>query len=232
MRQVDLFIKIIDIIGLIDHYPPAIVKFKKGTIMSKSMLPPDISQKIAELYSDMEKAYDELAQSIDFTCNGCPDNCCDSYFQHHTYTEWAYLWEGLNALPEEQRESFIKRAEEYVIKSEEMLARDERPNIMCPINVDGLCGLYPHRLMICRMHGVPSAMTRPDGKRMEFPGCFRCQEIVAGKTDVAHLDRTEMYQRLIQLEMEWLGMKRNILPKVKMTLAEMIVKGPPTFTSW
>jgi hypothetical protein len=29
--------------------------------------------------------------------------------------------------------------------------------------------------------------------------------------------------------MEWLGVKRNVLPKVKMTIAEMIIKGPPQF---
>ncbi|MCB2180412.1 MAG: hypothetical protein KQH63_00115 [Desulfobulbaceae bacterium] len=196
--------------------------------MTQKILPPDISNQIATLYHDMESAYDDLAKSLDFTCQGCPDNCCDSYFQHHTYTEWAYLWEGMEELPEDKKNRFLQRAEEYVKESKKMLARDERPNIMCPINEQGLCGLYSHRLMICRLHGIPSAMTRPDGKRMEFPGCFRCQEIVEGRKDITHLDRTKMYQRLVLLEMEWLGPKRHVLPRVKMTLAEMLVKGPPS----
>ncbi len=197
--------------------------------MNPEILPADISRRIAALYSEMEKAYDALAQGLHFSCAGCPDNCCDSYFQHHTYSEWAYLWEGLQQLTEERRERFMARAGEYVRQSQTMLAREERPNLMCPINEDGLCALYPHRMMICRLHGVPSAMTRPDGKRLEFPGCFRCQEIVAGQEHIPHLDRTKMYQTLVEIEMDWLGPKRRILPKVRMTLAEMMVKGPPVF---
>ncbi len=198
--------------------------------MNNNVLPADISRQVAELYEEMEKAYDELAHGLDFTCQGCPDNCCDSYFQHHTYTEWAYLWEGLQVLPEEKRQECIDRAKEYVGKSQEMLARDERPNIMCPINENGLCGLYLNRLMICRMHGVPSSMTRPDGQKKDFPGCFRCQEIVEGKKDIPHLNRTQMYQRLVQIEIEWLGHRKSILPKLNMTIAEMIVKGRPSFS--
>ena len=64
---------------------------------------------------------------------------------------------------------------------------------------------------------------------MEFPGCFRCQEFTAGRQGITPLDRTTMYQQLVSIEMDWLGPKRRILPKVKMTLAEMIVTGPPDF---
>jgi Fe-S-cluster containining protein len=197
--------------------------------MSAAKFTEDIIRQVAELYQDMEEKYDEVAQQLDFSCNGCPDNCCDSYFLHHTYTEWAYLWEGLMALPPERLEELKRRSTEVISASERILSQGERPTVMCPLNDDGRCTLYKHRLMICRLHGVPSAMTRPDGKKMEFPGCFRCQEIV-GARDVVHLDRTEMYKRLIQLEMEWLGPKRTILPKVKLTIAQMIVKGAPHLT--
>ena len=196
--------------------------------MSSTILPAELSPQIAKLYNDMETTYDELAKSISFSCTGCPDNCCDSYFQHHTYTEWAYLWEGLQALPAEERDLFIERAKAYVAESEQALAKDDRPMIMCPINKDGLCALYAHRMMICRLHGVPSSMRKPDGQKMEFPGCFRCQELLEDHEDITHLDRTEMYKRLIEIETKFLGVKRHILPRVKMTLAEMIVKGPPT----
>ncbi len=189
----------------------------------------DIIRKIAELYQDMEEKYDEVACRLDFSCNGCPDNCCDSYFLHHTYTEWAYLWEGLKELAPEKLEEIKKRAIEIISASERMLSQGERPTLMCPLNDNGLCALYKHRLMICRLHGVPSAMTRPDGKKITFPGCFRCQKIV-GDNETAHLDRTRMYQRLVELEMEWLGPKRTILPKLKLTIAQMIVKGAPHLT--
>ena len=65
--------------------------------MSNTCIAPDLSKKIADLYRRMEEAYDKVAVSLNFSCAGCPDNCCDSFFQHHTYIEWAFLWEGLAA---------------------------------------------------------------------------------------------------------------------------------------
>ena len=191
------------------------------------LLDPEISKKIAKLYGRMEEGYDDVAQQLDFSCSGCPDNCCDSFFLHHTYVEWAYLWEGLNALPKERLEELTERAARYVTESEKILARGERPVLMCPLNENGLCSVYAHRLMICRMHGVPSSLTRPDGKKMQFPGCFRCQEQVGDREGVPAVDRTGLYQELVVLETALLGHKRQIMPRVKMTIAQMIVKGPP-----
>lgn len=198
--------------------------------MSGLLLPENISEQIAAVYEEIEKQYDVVAKQLDFSCTGCPDNCCDSYFLHHTYSEWAYLWQGLQELPVEKRQEFEQRSRDYVLKSQEALGRNERPQIMCPLLDDGLCGLYKHRLLICRLHGVPSSMTRPDGQQLLFPGCFRCQEITGDNEDVPRMDRTTLFQQVVQIEMEWLGVKRNILPKVKMTIAEMIIKGPPDFT--
>ncbi len=197
--------------------------------MSGSLLPENISAQIAAVYEEIEKQYDVVAKQIDFSCSGCPDNCCDSYFLHHTYSEWAYLWEGLQQLPEEKRQEIEERSRNYVLQSQEALSRNERPQITCPLLDDGLCGLYKHRLLICRLHGVPSSMTRPDGQQLLFPGCFRCQEITGDNKDVPRMDRTKLFQQFVQIEMEWLGVKRNVLPKVKMTIAEMIIKGPPEF---
>ena len=78
---------------------------------------------------------------------------------------------------------------------------------MCPLNDDGLCGVYGHRLMICRMHGVPNALVRPDGRRIQFAGCFRAQELTQEADDVFVLDRTPLYTDLVRLEMEFLGSK-------------------------
>ena len=87
--------------------------------------------------------------------------------------------------------------------------------------------LYSHRLMICRLHGIPAAMTRPDGQTMKFPGCFRCQEIIQDKytkeDDVPYMNRTELLGRIAALESELLGGRRHLYPKVKKTIAEMIV---------
>lgn len=191
-------------------------------------LTPELSKKIADLYARMETAYDRVAKALYFSCEGCQSNCCDSFFQHHTYIEWAYLWEGLNTLPEGQRELLLQRAATYVAESEELLAKGDRPAIMCPLNENGLCSLYSHRLMICRMHGVPSEFTRPDGRKMSFPGCFRCQELIGETTNPHVVDRTELYRELAGLETTLLGSRRYILPRVKLTLAQMMVQGPPS----
>jgi len=203
--------------------------------MNKSMkeiaLPPELSRELAEIYAAMEAGYDKVATEVGLSCQGCPDNCCDSYFLHHTYSEWAYLWEGLRELPKEQQEAIRERAEKYVQESREQLMQKQRPQIMCPLIDDGLCGLYKHRMLVCRMHGIPATMTRPDGQSMRFPGCFRCQEIVTEKyqqeEDAPAMDRTSLFQQMVGLESKLLGEKRHLFPRVKLTIAEMIVQGPP-----
>jgi hypothetical protein len=193
----------------------------------KALLTSGFAEQVARLYHDMEDAYDSVAATLDFSCGGCPDNCCDSFFLHHTYTEWAYLWQGLHALNKQQLEEIREKSGTCLAAAEDALARGERPRVMCPLNSGGRCTLYSHRLMICRLHGVPSAFTRPDGRRMEFPGCFRCQEQLAGEKPGAVLDRTEFFRRLVELEMRLLGARQKKLPKVKLTIAQMIVQGPP-----
>jgi hypothetical protein len=190
------------------------------------ILTSEFTGKVAELYHDMEASYDKTARDLDFSCTGCPDNCCDSFFLHHTYTEWAYLWHGLQTLDDNQLEIIKKKASAYVVESEATLVKGERPIIMCPLNSKGLCTLYRHRMMICRLHGVPATFTRPDGKQLSFPGCFRCQELLPEK-EVTPMDRTQFFKRLVNLEVELLGNRRRTAPRVKLTIAQMIVKGPP-----
>jgi len=184
-------------------------------------------QELSGLYTKMEDAYDQVAERIGLSCQGCPDNCCNSYFQHHTHIEWAYLWDGIRSCSAERQQEFVNRAREYVEGSRVVLAQGVRPAIMCPLNDDGLCGLYEHRLMICRMHGIPNTFVRPDGKKVSFPGCFRCQELCSPLTEVPVLDRTTFYRNLATLEMAFVGANVKPLPKVKLTLAEMLVQGPP-----
>ena len=184
-------------------------------------------QKLTELYSEMQEAYDKVALLLDFSCDGCPDNCCDSYFQHYTYIEWAYLMEGFDALPEDERHRYRKRAQEYIVASEKALAAGERPEVMCPLNDDGRCGLYGHRLLICRLHGVPGGFTLPSGDKRAFPGCDRCQELNRDKPNTTALDRTLFFRKMAALEDEFIGRSRMSVPKVKMTIAEMLLRGAP-----
>lgn len=195
--------------------------------MTPSPLAPQPAEKIAALYARMEQAYDIVARQLDFSCAGCGDNCCDSYFLHHTYVEWAYLWEGIGQLAPDRRKALENRAADYAAACQEALERNERPLVMCPLNEEGRCSLYQHRLMICRLHGVPASLTFPTGRVEKFPGCSRCQEIVSGRQAVPTVERAPLLRELAALERELLGEQQTIMPRVKKTIADMILLGPP-----
>jgi hypothetical protein len=187
----------------------------------------DIFGRLADLYARMEAGYDELATRLGLSCSRCTDNCCLSYFQHHTYIEWSYLWLGLKTLDSGHRQAVLERAQNNVSQSQEIRAQGQRPRLMCPLNEEGLCILYPYRLMICRLHGVPNQVRMPNGQTRQFPGCQTCQELTANWDRVPLLDRTPLYIELAQLERDFLGSLANNLPKVDMTLSEMLVRGRP-----
>lgn len=199
--------------------------------MKEVCLSPDLVERMRRIYEEMEQGYDEVATRLQFSCDGCPDNCCDSWFQHHTFVEWGYLWLGFCQLPEARQAEILERSRFSVIASEQALARNERPQVMCPLNDNGRCVLYAHRLMVCRTHGVPATMQRPDGQRLEFPGCFRCQEMVkqtfVDEAKVPRAERTLLLRELAMLENELMGGKRHLYPRIKLTIAQMLVKGPP-----
>lgn len=198
--------------------------------MSKKVLPVQAFRKLAALYADMEKAYSVHAEGMGLTCDNCENNCCTSYFRHHTRIEWAYLLRGLTGLSEDVQRTYQKRAGRYVRLTQDALSAGERPSIMCPLNDDGRCGMYAYRLMICRLHGVPNRLRYPDGRVLDFPGCYRSQDICERMDTIPVLDRTNLYIRLMRLELQFVGPAGiRTLPKVNMTLAEMIVAGPPNF---
>jgi hypothetical protein len=184
-------------------------------------------RKLDGLYRRMEQAYAECAREMGLTCTGCPENCCTSYFQHHTYIEWAFLWKGLDAMDQGVRQNVLERSDGYVQEATLLLSQGLRPKIMCPLNEGGLCRLYSHRLMICRLHGVPNVLRMPDGRERMFPGCSRSQEIGRRMGKLPLIDRTRFYRELAQLELEFGGSKLRQLPRVNLTLAEMLVAGPP-----
>ena len=199
--------------------------------MKEIILSPEMVMSIEEIYNKLEGLYSGVAQKIRFSCEGCPDNCCDSYFLHYTYLEWAYLHIGMKALPLEKQAALTLKAMDYQEECKKAKAVGDRPQVMCPLNENGRCILYNHRLLVCRTHGVPATMGRPDGQRLEFPGCYRCQKIVDKKymhqSEAPKVERTPFLQRLASLENELLENKRHEHPKVKMTIAEMLTQGPP-----
>jgi AmmeMemoRadiSam system protein A len=198
--------------------------------MKEVILSEQMTEELEDIYAKLLQEYERVAGVLDFTCNGCPDNCCDSYFLHHTYAEWAHLWQGIRQLEPKRQQTLIARAKSYLEQCERDLAAGQRPQTMCPLNEEGLCALYEHRLLVCRTHGVPATMTRPDGQTLRFPGCFRCQDIVDARSEheqSPHVERTPLLRRLALLENELLENQRHLMPKVKITIAEMLVKGPP-----
>jgi hypothetical protein len=199
--------------------------------MTEVRIPENLIRELEEIYQGLEKDYDAVARQLSFSCTHCPDNCCDSYFLHHTYAEWAYLWLGFRQLDSDTQQVILQRASTAVLACEKALMRQERPQVMCPLNEGGLCILYTHRLLVCRTHGVPASMTRPDGRKLTFPGCFRCQEIVdslGGITKgVPTTERTPYLQRLAALEAALLKGDRQRHPKVGLTISQMLVNGPP-----
>ncbi|MDQ7032966.1 MAG: hypothetical protein Q9M37_09690 [Desulfonauticus sp.] len=185
-------------------------------------------KKLETLYQQMEQAYQKHAQALGLSCRDCEDNCCTSYFHHHTYIEWSYFLYGLKQADPEVQDYIQKQAKQYYAQMQTSLAKNQIPNIMCPVNKDGLCILYPYRLMICRLHGVPNFLTLPNGKIKEFPGCFKAQSLCSSENKTLPLlNRTPFYQKLARLEMEFLGLKKHSLSRIKLTLAEMILHPCP-----
>ena len=198
--------------------------------MSLSRRKAEIFRSLTALYERMDQEYAAVARAAGLSCQGCADNCCVSYFQHHTYVEWAFLWQGMRALDQARRDAYLERAAEHVRQSRALLSQGLRPRIMCPLNDDGACGLYSHRLMICRLHGTANRFTRPDGAVERYAGCFRFVELAQGLDQVPALDRTPLYMELARVEQAYMGRRARPLPRVDLTLAEMLMHGPPKLT--
>ena len=184
-------------------------------------------KRLEELYTKMEDSYNTIAKKIGLSCNGCEDNCCKSYFQHHTHIEWAYLFKGINSLDEDKKLQILRRSQEYIRITDKLLKEGKRPDIMCPLNEGGRCILYKYRLMICRLHGIPNIIKMPDGILKKFPGCFKCVELTKNSLFFPVMDRTPFYVSLAEIERKFTKLLKNPMPKVDHTLAEMIVLGEP-----
>ena len=176
---------------------------------------------IDAVMTEMERGYEAVADHYGFVCRGCEESCCRTVFYHHTYAEFLLLSEGLRTLAEGDLAGVYGRASEVQAR----LSRGEGagpPRAMCPLNREGRCMLYAHRPMICRLHGIPHRLRRPDGQVVNGPGCHRFGALVEGEANVSRrLDRTPYYQRLAQVE----GALRQGIEapiRLNMTLAEWL----------
>jgi len=180
--------------------------------------------KMQDLYGRMGRAYDRAALCYDFSCTGCEESCCEERFYHHTLSEFLYLMQGIQGLDENEKMALFARARE-VAELHRMHDREgQARRVICPLNSEGLCSLYEHRPMICRLHGVPYKMRRPDGAETQGSGCHKVAwDMSPEKSADCMFDRTDLYRELSVIEIE-LRQKLGFGHRIKMTIAEMIVK--------
>lgn len=180
--------------------------------------------RLRTLFADMDREYDRVANQYGFHCQGCEENCCRTRFHHHTIVEFLYLWEGVRQLPAPERQSVHRQAEAVIRQTAEAEARGTPVRIMCPANASGWCRIYPHRPMICRLHGLAHEFRRPDGGAVQGPGCDLFDKTAK---DAAYIpfDRTPFYKEMAHLE-KALREAVGTAARVRMTVAEMIVRFP------
>jgi len=178
-------------------------------------------ERLKKNYAAMDQAYRRAAEHYRFYCDGCRDNCCQSRFCHHTVIEHAYLLEGLKTLTIQKQSEVKSRAMDAVDQTSGCDVRNEVIRLMCPLNFDQLCILYPYRPMICRLHGIPHELKKPGQDTLFGPGCqtfdHRC-----GQKSYISFDRTPFYRELARLEQE-VRQTLGFAGKIRMTIAEMIL---------
>jgi Fe-S-cluster containining protein len=180
----------------------------------------DFSKRMRDIYDVMDEAYDKVQRHYGFSCEGCTDNCCTQRFHHHTLAEYYYLLEGLKQADPELVRQIMRKAGVVVESYEKERGLGEMLPLMCPINFDGLCRIYEHRPMICRMHGLPHRFKRPDGREERGGGCARFSD-EHPKVDWT-VDRTKAYAGLAKVEAE-IRRRTLIRDRVKLTTAEMLI---------
>jgi Fe-S-cluster containining protein len=177
-------------------------------------------KKLKGIYAEMDETYRDAAGRYGFDCTGCEDNCCRTRFYHYTHAEYLYILEGYYALSSRLQEQISGRALRAVRKSEETGKKGVDARIMCPLNHRGMCRMYAHRPMICRLHGIPHELRRPDGVTLYRPGCGAFTER-CGKNAYVAFDRTSFYTQMAGLENE-LRSALGFTRKIKMSIARMI----------
>ena len=179
----------------------------------------DFFARLADLYAEMDQAYDQAAAAYGFDCQGCADNCCRTRFYHHTHIETAYLLSGFVRLEADRRERIYRRAGE-VVSAQKPYAHGA-DHLMCPANIDGWCVMYAYRPMICRLHGLAHELQFPGKSRTYGPGCGEFERL-CGQQSYVPFDRTPFYAKMAALEQAFKA-HAGTEARLKKTVAEMIV---------
>jgi hypothetical protein len=177
--------------------------------------------RLKQIYAAMDIAYNRAADHYGFFCDGCRDNCCRTRFYHHTIIEYAYLIEGFMTLDVAKQNEVKSRAVAVVDETVRADGNGAALQLMCPLNFDELCVLYPYRPMICRLHGIPHEHKKPGQNPVYGPGCETFDRRCGGK-GYFKFDRTPFYRDMAMLEKE-ARKTPGFAGKIRMTVAEMIV---------
>ena len=176
---------------------------------------------LEQLFSHMDRTYDQTARAYGFHCQGCDDNCCYTRFYHHTLLEYLYLHKGLDGLGPEQRQKTVEKARAVVSETQKAEQNGLSPRIMCPLNHEGLCTLYGFRPMICRLHGMAHELRKPGQSPVKSSGCGAFSDLTQAM-DYIPFDRTPFYIEMVHLEKN-LRQASGVRDRIRHTIAEMIL---------
>jgi Fe-S-cluster containining protein len=177
--------------------------------------------RLGDIFAAMDREYGRAAKHYGFDCDGCADSCCLTRFYHHTHLEYFYLRRRFEKLGPREKDGILAKAEAVWRDTAKADEKDMPVRLMCPLNIDSLCSMYPFRPMICRMHGIPHELQKPGHHVTKGPGCTTFDERCADK-GYFKFDRTPFYVALAKLENEF-KQAAGIEGRIKMTIAEMIL---------
>ncbi|MBF0301488.1 MAG: hypothetical protein HQK73_00475 [Desulfamplus sp.] len=199
-----------------------------------------IFERLSNLYTKMDRAWDKTASLYGFKCNGCDENCCETEFYHHTLVEKAYLLKAFDKLPVPAVIAAKKRAQKVCTKRDIAAKKGESIRVMCPLNQDGKCILYNFRPMICRLHGIPHEILKPSQSSVSSsvlppslnsipnpavlnPGCKVGYELF-NASGYIKFDRTPFYSEMAAIEKDYLTKVIGRVTRIRQTIAQMLVK--------
>jgi len=178
-------------------------------------------ERLRDIFATMDLEYARVAAHYQFQCDGCTDSCCLTRFYHHTYLEYFYFRRSFEKLDSRKKDQIIVKAEDVCRETAKADENGMPVRLMCPLNDDSLCTLYPFRPMICRMHGVPHELQKPGQNVIHGPGCSTFDGRCADK-GYFKFDRTPFYVALANLENEF-KQTVGLEGRIRMTVAEMIL---------
>ena len=177
--------------------------------------------RLRDIFAAIDQEYNRATEHYQFQCERCTDNCCLTRFYHHTYLEYYYLRMGFEKLGSRKKGEMLLKAEEVCRETAKADEKEMPVRLMCPLNYDSLCTLYPFRPMICRMHGIPHQLQKPGQKVIPGPGCGTFDDCCSHK-GYFKFDRTPFYLEMAKLENEF-KQAVGLDGRIKMTVAEMIL---------